>query len=110
MICFVPRTWDANVHVGGRNESEGVEFGYGLKVRKRLLKNDIYSMNGKDGSAAFILEAGKTGGHVDMVMVNEMSKRGAMEVTIFKIPGPDVIKWIKKDIHRLICMSFSYLM
>lgn len=92
LICFVPRTWDANVHVGGRNESEGVEFGYGLKVRKRLLKNDIYSMNGKDGSAAFILEAGKTGGHVDMVMVNEMSKRGAMEVTIFKIPGPDAIK------------------
>lgn len=92
LICFVPRTWDANVHVGGRNEAEGVEFGYGLKVRKRLLKNDIYSMNGKDGSAAFILEAGKTGGHVDMVMVNEMSKRGAMEVTIFKIPGPDAIK------------------
>ena len=92
LICFVPRTWDANVHVGGRNESEGVEFGYGLRVRKRLLNNGIYSMNGKDGSAAFILEAGKTGGHVDMVMVNEMSKRGAMEVTIFKIPGPDVIK------------------
>ena len=45
-----------------------------------------------------------------MVMVNEMSKRGAMEVTIFKIPGPDAIKWTKKDIHRLICMSFSYLM
>jgi hypothetical protein len=92
LICFVPRTWDANVHVGSKAESEGVEFGYGLRVRKRLLKNDIYSMNGKDGSAAFILEAGKTGGHIDMVMVNEMSKRGAMEVTIFKIPGPDAIK------------------
>ena len=92
LICFVPRTWDANVHVGSKAESEGVEFGYGLRVRKRLLKNGIYSMNGKDGSAAFILEAGKTGGRVDMVMVNEMSKRGAMEVTIFKIPGPDAIK------------------
>ena len=52
----------------------------------------INKMNGKDGSTGVILEAGKTGGHVDMVMVNEMSKRGAMEVTIFKIPGPDAIK------------------
>ena len=88
LISFTPKSYQYNVSVVGKHETEGIEQGYGIKIKSFIENNGLRDMNTKKGSTVYIIEAGQNGGHFHMFMVNEQLKRGALEFGIYKIPGP----------------------
>ena len=88
LVSFTPKSYEYNVSVVGKHETEGIEQGYGIKIKRFIENNGLRDMNTKKGSTVYIIEAGKNGGHFHMFMVNEQLKRGALEFGIYKIPGP----------------------
>lgn len=92
MIFFLPKSYDVNVEVAGKHESEGVFLGYGLKIKKEVTKNGLHNLNMKKGGTGYIIEASQNGGHFEMAMINDPTRRGAMEFIVFKIPDTTVRK------------------
>ena len=92
MLCFVPKSYDANVRVVGKHGDEGIELGYGITIKKTVESIGLYDMNLKKGITVFIVEASKNGGHFEMAMFNDTSKMGAMEFIVFKVPDTTVRK------------------
>ena len=92
MIFFLPRSYDVNVEVAGKHESEGVFLGYGLKIKKEVTKNGLHNLNMKKGGTGYIIEASQNGGHFEMAMINDPTRRGAMDFIVFKIPDTTVRK------------------
>ena len=90
MIFFLPKSYDVNVEVAGKHESEGVFLGYGLKIKKEVTKNGLHNLNMKKGGTGYIIEASQNGGHFEMAMINDPTRRGAMEFIVFKIPDTTV--------------------
>lgn len=88
MFVFDPISYDATVTVGGIHEREGIQWGYGINPKKVIYDGGLIAMSQKKGFTVQIVEVGKSGGHLEAVIVNEASLRGAMEFTIYKIPGP----------------------
>ena len=92
MLCFVPKSYDANVRVVGKHGDEGVELGYGITIKKTVESIGLYEMNLRKGITVFIVEASKNGGHFEMAMMNSANKMGAMEFIVFKVPDTTVRK------------------
>ena len=92
MIFFLPRSYDVNVEVAGKHEREGVFLGYGLKIKKEVTKNGLHNLNMKKGGTGYIIEASQNGGHFEMAMINDPTRRGAMDFIVFKIPDTTVRK------------------
>ena len=92
MLCFVPKSYDANVRVVGKHGDEGIELGYGITIKKTVESIGLYDMNLKKGITVFIVEASKNGGHFEMAMMNSTNKMGAMEFIVFKVPDTTVRK------------------
>ena len=88
MFVFDPISYDATVTVGGIHEREGIQWGYGINPKKVIYDGGLIAMSQKKGFTVQIVEVGRSGGHLEAVIVNEASLRGAMEFTIYKIPGP----------------------
>ena len=88
MFVFDPISYDATVTVGGIHEREGIQWGYGINPKKVIYDGGLIEMSQKKGFTVQIVEVGRSGGHLEAVIVNEASLRGAMEFTIYKIPGP----------------------
>lgn len=81
MVCFFPRAYDGNIRVIGMHEEK-----YGIKIKKYISNNGFYEMNSKKGPTVYIIEVSKNGGHFEMAMMNDQSKKGQMEFALFKIP------------------------
>ena len=92
MIFFLPKSYDVNVEVAGKHESEGVFLGYGLKIKKEVTNNGLHNLNMKKGGTGYIIEASQNGGHFEMAMINDPTRRGAMEFIVFKVPDTTVRK------------------
>ena len=88
LVCFTPRSYDHDVSVSGKHEREGIDQGYGINVLKYIQNNGLMEMNAKKGSTVYTIEVSKNGGNFHMFMFNDTSKSGALEFSIFKIPGP----------------------
>ena len=56
------------------------------------IDNGLLEMNLKKGSTIQIIEAGINGGHIEVTMANDASRRGAMNFIIFKVPDTTVRK------------------
>ena len=91
-VCFIPNSYDANVGVIGNHDSEGIFWGYGIKIKRTVIDNGLLEMNLKKGSTIQIIEAGINGGHIEVTMANDASRRGAMNFIIFKVPDTTVRK------------------
>ena len=91
-VCFIPNSYDANVGVIGNHDSEGIFWGYGIKIKRTVIDNGLLEMNLKKGSTIQIIEAGINGGHIEVTMANDASRRGAMDFIIFKVPDTTVRK------------------
>ena len=88
LVCFTPRSYDHDVSVSGKHEREGIDQGYGINVLKYIQNKGLMEMNAKKGSTVYTIEVSKNGGNFHMFMFNDTSKSGALEFSIFKIPGP----------------------
>ena len=91
-VCFIPNSYDADVGVIGNHDSEGIFWGYGIKIKRTVIDNGLLEMNLKKGSTIQIIEAGINGGHIEVTMANDASRRGAMDFIIFKVPDTTVRK------------------
>lgn len=91
-VCFIPNSYDANVGVIGNHDSEGIFWGYGIKIKRTVIDNGLLEMNLKKGSTIQIIEAGINGGHIEVTMANDASRRGALDFIIFKVPDTTVRK------------------
>ena len=87
LICFAPRSYTTNMSVVGKHEGEGIFMGYGIKVERFIENNGFSKMNSKKGSTIYIIEVSKNGGHLEMAMFNDEAKSGALDFSIFAIPG-----------------------
>lgn len=85
-VTFIPEAYEHSVSVVGKHEREGIEQGYGINILKHIENHGLREMNTKKGSTAYIIEVSKNGGNFHMFMVNEQSKMGSLEFTIYKIP------------------------
>lgn len=88
LLVFEPKTYDAKVSVVGKHENEGIQWGYGITVKKTIFNGGLVDMTSKRGTTVQMVEVGRNGGHLEAAIGNEASLRGAMEFTIYKIPGP----------------------
>ena len=88
LLVFEPKTYDAKVSVVGKHENEGIQWGYGITVKKTIFNGGLVDMTSKRGTTVQMVEVGSNGGHLEAAIGNEASLRGAMEFTIYKIPGP----------------------
>lgn len=86
LVTLSPRSYNHDISVEGMHQDEGIEFGYGINLKRYIVDNGLYTINGNKGGTAFIIEASKNGGHFQMFMYNDQSKGGALEFSIFKIP------------------------
>ena len=91
-VCFIPNSYDANVGVIGNHDSEGIFWGYGIKIKRTVIDNGLLEMNLKKGSTIQIIEAGINGGHIEVTMANDASRRGTMDFIIFKVLDTTVRK------------------
>ena len=73
------------------HESEGVAFGYGIIIRKKIYNTGNYEMYGGQNGLLYTVEVlPNTQGHLELTLVNNPQLRGAGDLTIFKIPGPNL--------------------
>ena len=71
------------------HESEGVAFGYGIIIRKKIFNTGNYEMYGGQNGLLYIVEVLEgTQGHLELSLINNPELKGAGDLTIFKIPGP----------------------
>ena len=88
LLVFEPLSYDAMVSVGGKYENEGIQWGYGITVKKIIFDGGLLDMSAKRGGTVHMVQVGQNGGHLEAAIGNDASLRGAMEFTIYKIPGP----------------------
>jgi hypothetical protein len=86
LVTLSPRSYNHDISVEGMHQDEGIEFGYGINLKRYIVDNGLYTINGNKGGTAFIIEVSKNGGHFQMFMYNDESRGGALEFSIFKIP------------------------
>ena len=86
LVTLSPRSYNHDISVEGMHQDEGIEFGYGINLKRYIVDNGLYTINGNKGGTAFIIEVSKNGGHFQMFMYNDELKGGALEFSIFKIP------------------------
>ena len=73
------------------HESEGVAFGYGIIIRKKIYNTGNYEMYGGQNGLLYTVEVlPNTQGHLELTLVNNPQLSGAGDLTIFKIPGPNL--------------------
>ncbi len=71
------------------HESEGVAFGYGIIIRKKIFNTGNYEMYGGQNGLLYIVEVLEgTQGHLELSLINNPELKGAGDLTIFKIPSP----------------------
>lgn len=88
LLILIPISYDASASVVGKYEREGIQWGYGITVKKIIYDGGLLDMNAKKGATVHMVQVGKNGGRIEAAMGNEASLRGAINFTIYKIPGP----------------------
>lgn len=79
------------INVVYEHESEGIEFGYGIEIRKRIFNSAPRNMIGnKEGIMHVVQVLPKTQGHLELSLINNPQLNGAGTITVFKIPGPEL--------------------
>ena len=65
---------------------EGVPFGYGIVPREEI-SNPGQVLSGKKDGMIYVLEVlqGQVG-HLEVALINDLSKQGQGHITIYKIP------------------------
>ena len=92
LFVFEPTSYDAKVSVGGKYENEGIQWGYGITVKKIIFDGGLVDMSAKRGGTVHMVQVGPNGGHLEAAIGNDAALRGAMEFTIYKIPDTTVRK------------------
>ena len=90
VIWINSKSYTNPVSVVYTNLSEGVTFGYGIVVRKRIFDNGYLEMKADKDNIMYVVEVLKnTQGNLDLSIVNDYKTlSGSAELSIFKIPGP----------------------
>ncbi len=90
VIWINSKSYNNPVSVSYTNLSEGVTFGYGLIVRKKVFDNGYLEMKADRDNIMYVVEVlANTQGHLDLSLVNDYKTlAGSAELSIFKIPGP----------------------
>jgi len=79
------------INVVYEHESEGIEFGYGIEIRKRIFNSAPRNMIGnKEGIMHVVQVLPKTQGHLELTLINNPQLNGAGTITVYKIPGPEL--------------------
>ena len=79
------------INVVYEHESEGIEFGYGIEIRKRIFNSAPRNMLGnKEGIMHVVQVLPKTQGHLELSLINNPQLNGAGTITVYKIPGPEL--------------------
>ena len=79
------------INVVYEHESRGIEFGYGIEIRKRIFNSAPRNMIGnKEGIMHVVQVLPKTQGHLELSLINNPQLNGAGTITVFKIPGPEL--------------------
>ena len=79
------------INVVYEHESEGIEFGYGIEIRKRIFNSAPRNMIGnKEGIMHVVQVLPKTQGHLELSLINNPQLNGAGTITVYKIPGPEL--------------------
>ena len=70
------------------HEREGITFGYGIEVIKRIYDNGPRELYGNKNGMMYVVQVlPGTQGHLELTIVND-KLLGSGQITIFKIPGP----------------------
>jgi len=90
VIWINSKSYTNPVSVVYTNLSEGVTFGYGIVVRKRIFDNGYLEMKADKDNIMYVVEVLKnTQGNLDLSIVNDYKTlSGSAELSIFKIPSP----------------------
>ena len=79
------------INVVYEHESEGIEFGYGIEIRKWIFNSAPRNMIGnKEGIMHVVQVLPKTQGHLELTLINNPQLNGAGTITVYKIPGPEL--------------------
>ena len=90
VIWINSKSYNNPVSVVYTNLSEGVTFGYGVVVRKKIFDNGYLEMKADKDNIMYVVEVlNNTQGNLDLSIVNDYKTlAGSAELSIFKIPGP----------------------
>ena len=90
VIWINSNSYNNPVSVVYTNLSEGVTFGYGVVVRKKIFDNGYLEMKADKDNIMYVVEVlNNTQGNLDLSIVNDYKTlAGSAELSIFKIPGP----------------------
>lgn len=90
VIWIDSESYNSPLSVVYTNLSEGVTFGYGIIIRKKIFDNGYLEMKGDKDNIMYVVEVlNNTQGNLDLSIVNDYKTlAGSGQITIFKIPGP----------------------
>lgn len=75
----------------GIHEDEGIPLGYGVNIKKTIVKDSgLYLTGNKDGVIHVVEVAPGTQGLLEVALVNHESLKGSGNLSIYKIPGPNL--------------------
>lgn len=89
LITITSRSATHSIGAIYKHESEGVAFGYGIVIRKKIHDTGNYEIFGGQNGISYVVEVLKgTQGHLELSLINNEELRGAGDLTIFRLPGP----------------------
>ena len=84
-------SYEVGMIFAGIHEDEGIPLGYGVNIKKTIVKDGgLYLTGNKDGVIHVVEVAKGTQGLLEVALVNHESLKGAGNLSIYKIPGPNL--------------------
>lgn len=84
-------SYEVGIIFAGIREDEGIPLGYGVNIKKTIVKDGgLYLTGNKDGVIHVVEVAKGTQGLLEVALVNHESLKGSGNLSIYKIPGPNL--------------------
>jgi len=91
LISISASSYSDHISAIYEHEEKGIQFGFGIITRKRIYDTGNYKIVGGQNGLLYIVEVlPNTQGHLEVNLVNSQRLMGSGNLSIYKIPGPEL--------------------